>query len=134
MFNVAWALGSPAHNGGQTVKVLWPGVSGDMPKGNELFSRFSSVEAPPSRMTLAPKGSRRYTRRGLVTIQVFVPVSLPNHLTIARKLAIIARDAYEGVGTAEGLWFRGARIAELGRSESWTQINITTDYEYDEVR
>ena len=74
------------------------------------------------------------TRLGLVSVQSFSPLSEGGGLSLAQKSAIIARDTFEGVGTASGIWFRNVRIQEIGATGTWYQMNIIADFEYDEIR
>ena len=55
-------------------------------------------------------------------------------VALAELLAVVARGAFEGVGTASGIWFRNARIHEAGVDGAWVQMNVLADFVYDEMR
>lgn len=116
----------------------WPGVPDVAPDVVQPFGRFIMRHIPDRRHTLAPAGSRRFTRTGFVTVQCFGPVADPGWpkggLSLAEKLAIIARDAYEGVGTKDGLWFRNASIVEVGADKVYYQQHARVEFTYDECK
>lgn len=136
MFQTAWAANAPAVAGGTAPKVEWPGVdSGSPPKSNEPWARIVVRHTADPRHTLAPAGLRRFQRAGLVTVSIFAPFTKGGGFTLAEQLAIIARDAYEGRGTPSGIWFRNARIVEVGREPGgWFQMNVLVEFRYEERR
>lgn len=74
----------------------------------------------------------RWERQGIFTTQIFVPVG--NGLLIGHSLSKTVTDAFEGVTTASGVWFRNARVNEIGPDGDWFQINVLVDFTYDEVK
>ena len=135
LFNVKWAADTPAINEGVAIPIEWQGVdSGSPPDPNAPFCRVTVNHATGQQSTFGAVGERRFTRSGVVTVQIFAPLSAGGGLSFAVKAAIIARNAYEGIGTDSGIWFRNARIQEIGPSETWHQINVVTDFFYDELR
>lgn len=139
LFVTRWNTLTPAVLGGSDpALVQWPGVPATPPDVVQPFGRFLFRHIADPRHTLAPAGSRRFTRSGLVTVQCFGPVADPGWpqggLSLAEKLAIIARDAYEGVGTGDGLWFRNARIVEIGADKVYYQHQARIDFTYDECK
>jgi len=135
LFRTHWNAQTPALNAGQPIRVEWPGVdSQSAPDPDKPYARITVRHATSRQLTLAPPGQRRFLRPGLVTIQTFAPVSAGGGLSLAEKLGIIARDAFEGRGTASGIWFRNARIQEIGRTGAWQQFNTVVEFQYDELR
>jgi len=135
LFYEAWKVGTPALNGGSIVTVLWPGIpEPESPPPTEPFARVRYRHTSNSGQTLAPKGSRRVTREGLVTIQILVPFIDGGGLTLSQNLAIIARDSFEGVGTPSGIWFRDTHIREIGPTDGMFQHNVLSAFTYDELR
>ena len=68
-------------------------------------------------------------------VQIFVPLSLGEGLLLDSKLAIIARDAYEGQRTVSDIWFRNVRINEVGSSsDAWFQTNVLAEFFYEELK
>lgn len=135
LFNADWATRTPALNGGQAVHVEWPGVdSQDPPPVGAPWARIVLRYGSSRQATLSPPGQRRFTRTGLVTVQIFTPISAGGGLSLAEKLGIIARDAFEGKGTSSGIWFQNARIQPIGADGQWEQTNVVVEFQYDEQR
>ena len=77
-------------------------------------------------------GNRRFTRLGLLTMQLFTPFG--GGLAENDSIASALRAAVEGVSTPNGVWFRNARVAEVGQDGPWFQTNVLAEFEYDELR
>lgn len=134
LFHAKWTADTPAINGSSVISVEWPRVdSKDPPSANEPYARISIRHTGSSHRAFGKVGERKFTRRGLVTVQVFWPISDGGGLSFAENAAIIARDAYEGVGTDSGIWFRNVYIREIGPTKAWYQINVVAEFEYDEL-
>lgn len=54
-------------------------------------------------------------------------------MQLATDLAVVARHAFEGKHVGD-VWFRNARIEEIGVDGAWFQTNVTVDFMYDEIR
>lgn len=135
LFWNAWRARTPGVNGGKVPEVRWPGVTKDTsPPTTEAWARFTIRHGRDGQRTLGSTGNRRFGRSGIITIQVFTPLVAGGGLSLAENLAIIARDAYEGVGTPEGVWFRNVRITEVGDEGAWHQDNVIAEFEYDEIK
>lgn len=135
LFRTYWSAQTPALNSGQAIRVEWPGVDSQTPPpADKPWARIIARHVTSRQATFGPSGERRFTRPGLVTVQIFTPVSAGGGLSLAEKCAIIARDAFEGRGTASGIWFRNARIQEGGQDGTWQQMNVTVEFLYDELR
>lgn len=135
LFRAKWNAETPALNGGTPVRVEWPGVdSGSAPPPDEAYARVRVRHTTSRQATFGAKGSRRYTRPGFVSVQVFAPIAGGAGLTFAESLAIIARNAFEGEGTDSGIWFRRSVINDIGESGTWHQMNMVIEFEYDELR
>lgn len=139
LLNQAWKTLTPAVLGGPDPALMqWPGEPQDNPDVVQPFGRYKQTHIGDPHHTLAPAGRRRFTRSGFVTIQCFGPIADINWpqggLSLAEKLAIIARDAYEGVGTNDGLWFRNARIVDIGADKVYYEHRVLVDFTYDECK
>jgi hypothetical protein len=135
LFWAAWKAKTPALNNGEVVKVFWPKQVSEAPDVSKPFARVQVVHQTGAQATLGTKNNRRFDRAGFVVIEIFTPVSTEWGLSFDMNLAIIARDAFEGVGTDSGIWFRNVRVQEIGADGNgcW-QTNVTADFTYDEVR
>jgi hypothetical protein len=139
LFWERWQALSPGVAGSaDPVLVQWPGEPIGPPKKTQPFARFAIRHTGSRQTTFGPTGQRRFTRVGFVVVQCFGPVAdagIPNGgLSLAENLAIIARDAYEGVGTGDGLWFRNVRVAEITSDKSYYQQQLRAEFQYDEMK
>ena len=135
LFKAAWDASAPAANGGVAVRVEWEGVSdGTQRDPAKPFAAIYVKHIPGGQATFGRAGQRRFRRRGLVNVQVYAPLNNRVGLSLAENLAIIARDAYEGVGTSSGIWFRNTYITESGTEKSWYRMDVFSSFEYDELK
>lgn len=137
LFHAGWTAGTPAVNGGSVPEVRWQGVPVDNdvpPPADSPWARIQIRHGEAAQSSFTPTAKKRYTRTGVVTVQIFSPLSQGGGLLLGEKLAIIARDCFEGENTASGIWFRNARIAEIGPDSTWFQFNVTVEFEYDELK
>lgn len=135
LFATSWAALSPAAVGGSAPRIEWQGVDAlSPPPANLAFARHFVRHGPSRQTTFGTSGNRRFTRVGLVTVQVYTPLANGGGLSLCEKLGIIARNTYEGVGTASGLWFRNVRLQEVGPSGPHYQFSLTAEFQYDEQR
>lgn len=54
--------------------------------------------------------------------------------TLAQRMAESARDAYQGIRTPGGVWFRNATTREIGNDRAWYNVNAVIQFQYDEVK
>lgn len=132
-FRTAWEANAGAFNGGTPPEVRYDGV-GDPgpPDSDDPWARVQIRHLTGTQASLAgADAKRRFERAGIITIQVFWPLSQAA-LSNARSLADVAREAFEGKATVSHVWFRNVRVQEVGADGSWYQVNILADFEYDE--
>lgn len=136
LFRVKWETDTPALNGGVPIPVQWPGVDTEAPPAaNEPYAAIFLRLSESGQTTFGNTGQRRFTRHGFVTVQCFAPLSMGNNAsTLAESSAIIARDAFEGIGTDSGIWFYRARVEDVGATETWYQFNMVVSFQFDEMR
>ena len=82
--------------------------------------------------TLGGIGNRSFLRLGVVIVTINTPSG--SGLSTAYALAKVVADAYEGVSSPNGVWFRNVRINELGRDGTFFQTNVLIDFEYTEIK
>lgn len=116
--------------------VIYDDIKGEIPKTNDpagnpdAWARITVQHATSNQATLANHlGKRRFTRNGLVTVQIFTP--LGTGLLVADQLYQIALDTFQGKVTPGNIWFRNARLQEIGAEGEWFQGNVSADFEYD---
>lgn len=76
---------------------------------------------------------KAYDTYGLIIIQSKGPLLPGNGFEVAQRMAIIARDAYRGKQTPDCIWFRNARISEVGADGGWYLFNTYIEFNYSEV-
>lgn len=115
-------------------EMIWPDVPKEKPTDSEApYARTRLRHATGEQATLANhNGVRRWRRDGSIIIQVFTP--LGGGLSVGYDLAKMVSDAFEGKTTAGGVQFLNTRINEIGPSGNWYQINVTADFNYDEIK
>lgn len=74
--------------------------------------------------------SRLYDSMGVVFIEVYTPMG--TGLTQAYTLAELVRNAFEGISTPNGVWFRDVQIRESGSEGLWSSLQVTAEFEYQE--
>ena len=83
-------------------------------------------------LTLAGVGNRRFSRVGVVMVQVMTPFG--DGFTLDDALVTVARNAFEGVSTPNGVWFRKVSVKDVGKTGGYQQTNVTANFEYTERR
>lgn len=128
LIRTAWL----ADGNSSGIPLLWWDVAQDPPEMG-AWARVTVRHGTGFQATLAGEtGNRRFTRPGVVTVQIFTPSG--DGLELSDILAIIAARALEGVRTDNGVWFKNVSAPEIGHDGKWFQRNVTADFEYDEVR
>ncbi len=82
--------------------------------------------------SLGGRGRRSFLRLGVAIITIHTPSG--SGLSNAYALAKVVADAYEGVSSPNGVWFRNVRVNELGRFGTFFQTNVLIDFEYTETK
>lgn len=132
LVKTTWDAG--ADTSGATL--LWEGVAGERPTAPETgkpgtvepwgWAQFRHDDGGLA--AFGPSGAKRYRRLGLLTVQVYAP--LTDGLTKAQKIARILETGLEGARTAGGVVFRRVRPDEVGRDGPWFHLNVVADVEY----
>lgn len=117
---------------GATGPVVYTDVPGTVPSGDVVWMRPTLRHAVGGQSTLAGDvGTRRFTYEGTITVQVFCPAG--EGLSRAYQLAELVENGLID-HSSSGVWFRNARIREVGNSGAFEQINVLADFVYDKVR
>lgn len=135
LFKAAWDAGAESAG----VLVLYADSKADIPTGMDAdnnplpWARVTVQHIGSLQGSLAGShGTRRWTRNGIVTVQIFT--AFGTGLSLSDKLAMIALGAFEGKETASHVWFRNVRPEEIGQDGVWFQTNVIAEFTYDEVR
>lgn len=75
---------------------------------------------------------RRYTRFGVVTVELFTPWG--DGGVLADQLNMVVLRAFESQRTPNGVIFRNVRPVEQSRDGAYRKDNVLCEFEYDEVR
>lgn len=130
------AIAAFGVNPNESENVIWDDTRRDIP-GEEnppaTWARVTVRHLTSEQASLSDEaGVRRYTRRGQVTVQIFTPQG--DGLVAADTIASAIQDAFLGVSTPNGVWFRSVRTNEVGIDGPWFQTNVLAEFQYDEVR
>lgn len=119
--------------------VIWPNLAGAVgdqiataPTGHIPYARISVRHLMGDETIGVVGGQRRYERRGMVIVQIFTPAG--SGMDKAYDLAKTVADAFEGVVSGAGVWFRNVKIEEFGVVENTFQVNVFANFVYDEVK
>jgi len=130
LFRTAWLGAGQADN---RVKYDNVGKTTVPPTGNTPWARVTLRHIAAGQGSLSGEsGQRMFDRSGILTIQIFVPPG--KGLAEATDLPKILQDAYEGVRTTNGAWFRDVVVQEVGIDGDFFQTNVIAIFEYDEIK
>lgn len=119
---------------GDPVPVIYDDVPDEIEKADPPIAwvRATVAHQTGNQATLAgSSGVRRYTRTGLLTVQIFTPTG--DGLSVADEYATAFQSALQGKSTPNGVWFRDVTAQEAGIDGPWFQTNVVGTFEYDEV-
>lgn len=125
------AAGSPIN----TIVLIWDDTLNDPepPATPTPWARVSIRHNKGQQGSLSGAlGKQRWVRSGFISVQLFTFAGKGN--VVSDQIIAIIQTAYEGKTTVGGLIFRNVRFTEIGQSGPWLQVNITIDFEYDEIK
>ncbi len=96
------------------------------------FVEFMIRHAGGQQDTLGGIGSRSFIRVGTAVARVFTQTG--KGLSSAYDLAKSIVDAYEGVHSPNGVWFRNVRIQEMGTDGNFFELQVLIEFEYNETK
>ncbi len=76
--------------------------------------------------------SALFRHRGHVFVDIFVLQG--TGITTLNALARVVTNAFEGVASSSGIWFRNTKFTQIGSDESWYHGQVITEYEHDEIK
>ncbi len=133
-FKTAWDANAGAFSGGVVPEVRYDGIGEQgPPDGEAAYARIAIRHSGSEQATLGGSGTRRYTHRGIIGVQLFYPLkSGGGPAGNSGELAKVARAAFEGTETENHVWFRNAVIIEVGADGAYYHHNVFAEFEYDE--
>ena len=101
--------------------------------GELTWARCSVRSMPGGQSTLGQKGNRKYHRKGLARVEVYVPPA--SGLSEADRLCRAAAEMFEGSALA-GLKFYDATTAEVGLvdDDRWFLSTVSVNFDYEEIK
>jgi hypothetical protein len=97
------------------------------------WARLTLRTASRNQRTLGGPGGRIYTTDGILFVEIYTPTG-DGHQQ-AYELATIVRDAYEIVNDSSyHVWYRSINISEQGSEGLWSRLNITVEWEAQELK
>lgn len=130
LFRTAWLAAGQADNQVHYGNV---GKKAIPPSGATAWAQVILRHTTASQASLSGAlGTRMFDRKGILTIQIFVPPG--KGLAEATDLPKIIQDAYEGKETTNGAWFRDVVVNEIGPDGDFYQTNVVALFEYDEIK
>jgi len=136
LFTAAWLAQTPAIVG-TPPKIVYPWDTERSITNEALYwGRISFTTVLENQATYrGPMGSpRRWRVEGLVTVQIFAPMSDIQGARNLEKLADIARSSFRGAKAGDCVWFRRPRIQELDPDGKWHRANAIAVFQYDDIR
>lgn len=100
--------------------------------GTEAWARVSYKPNLRDRSSIAGPTNAKFTEQGLVIIEVYTPTGDGGQLD--RTLTDLVETAYEGVSTANGVWYREVHTEARGPDGPWWCSLVYATWSFDEVR
>lgn len=126
VFNTAWDANTAAIVG-SVPEVRWQWVEESDPPPTGTYWAWVAVEHVEGGH--AAIGPGLFEHQGIFTAQVYGPTSTQG-ISNVDTLVEVVLAAFEGTYSANGVWFRNARVNEVGAERGWIQVNVIVDFEY----
>jgi len=124
MMKVAWdTTGYDLH---------WDNVRDQRNTSDDPWAVFIIRHATGRQDNLGGIGNRNFVRTGTAIASIFTPTG--NGLSESYALAKVVADAYEGMVSDNGVWFRNVRMQEVGRESQFYHNNMLIEFEYNETK
>lgn len=112
--------------------MYWESVRDERDPAETPWASTVIRHAVGRQVTFGGKGFRMFERVGTIHMNCFAPIG--KGLSESYALAKILADAFEGISSPGGVWFRNVRINEIGREGQYMQVNTLADFTYNEVK
>ena len=111
-------------------KIFWEAVEADRETDDTAWAVSTIRHVAGRQETLGGIGNRAFQRTGIIFLQIFTRVG--NGLQESYQLAKVMADGFEGKSSPNGVWFRNVRINEAGKDGTFSQTNVTIEFQYNE--
>jgi hypothetical protein len=112
--------------------VSYQDVRKQRPREDDPWANVFINHASGGQRAFGGNNQRTFNRTGFITVQLFTPSG--KGLQEAYDLAKVVSDAFEGIATPGGVWFRNVRLNEVGRDGEFFQLNVVVEFVYDEIK
>ena len=114
-----------------TTPIVLPDSVDDTTSRTTAWVRFNILHTDGFQASMGSLGNNRFERRGIITVQIFTPQG--DNTVTATNLADEILKLYEGVEN-NGIIYFDAYAKEVGNDgRGWYQINILTNFKYEEI-
>lgn len=124
VFKDAWDIypGSPV--------ALYPDIPGEPPPVDKLWARATVQHSTGAQSSLASDtGTRRFTAKGFVWVQVFAPAGDGSTGALTAAQAIV--NAYRVARLA--VLFRDVGLIDMGGDGAFSRVDVKANFEYDDI-
>ena len=120
-------------------RTLW-GIRTDIATVNVKFDtenrdlewvRLSVTPSQNYQQTLGGKGTRKFQRTGIITVQIFVPIQ--TNILVSTSLSDEVLSIFEGE-KFNGVVCNNSNVTPIGRDGKWYQTNVNIDYNFIETK
>lgn len=116
---------------GTAIPLILDDDENEPPDDKDTWARLNIRHNQGEQSTMGAPGSNRFRRFGFVTVQIFQKQG--DYGIAARELAENALALFAGVENNGINYFNGT-IREIGNDgRGWYQINVITEFRYDEI-
>jgi len=113
-------------------EAVYGDIPGKIPPSESTWARVSIKHVIGGQSSLSGEsGTRRFTNQGTVFFQIFAPVG--DGSTACYTAAQEVLDAFREAQHPD-VWFRDAKLVEVGADGAFNQINVSVTFSYDDVR
>jgi hypothetical protein len=124
VFNAAWQA--------ESLPVVWSDLPSEIPSTQTPWARVTIRHSTSNQSSLSgASGAKMWDRMGTLWVQIFTPIGGGN--VEGYRLAQLVTNAFQAAKSGE-VWFRNSRINEVGSDGAFEQINVLTDFLYNDVR
>lgn len=116
----------------ESIDVHWANRKTHRSMSEDSFVEFIIRHSGGQQDTLGGLGNRSFIRVGIAVARVFTQTG--KGLSSAYALAKSIVDAYEGVHSPNGVWFRNVRIQEMGVDGNFFELQVLIEFEYNETK
>lgn len=116
--------------------IVWPDIPAKPPSTESPYIRITINHVNGFQSSLADEtGKRIWSRGGNLVIQIYVPIgqSLKEGAQTEYDTAQLIISGIQAF-RHPALWFRNTRLREIGIFGAFNQINVLTEFNYDDQR